>query len=590
MMKRFSPKPWEDYIRNIRNISGMLSASTATAIFLLDVMTPRGIAVPMLYAIPILLTTLVSGLRITGIVGGCAIGLTGLGLYASSGELTPAVIADRTLASLLLCVVIGLVIRQKLLVQQMTREQDALRVSEERFRLLVERVQDYSIVLLDHDGHVQTWNIGAARLQQYTPDEIIGESIARFYTDEDRASNVPQQLLASARQNGRVEQEGWRVRKDGTRFMADVIITALYDDDYRIRGFAKITRDITVRKRMEEQLRAVFEASPSGLLIADGKGRIQKANEFLMGMFGYSGEELIGQPVESLMPVRYRDRHPAQRTDFTHNPSARPMGVGRDLFGLRKNGTEFPIEVGLSPIKAVEGASVLCSIIDITKRLQTEESLRRQEVLERLFEEREATAMTVHDGILQSLYAVRLGLEQCHRTLTDRPEAAVRMLNDRIQDVGLIIAEVRDFMTKQDPLWLQADNLADGFAELVRSFQVSEGLVFHLHCADGVEGIGLPEAERKQIFLIAREGVSNVLRHSSATICRITLGAIEGRLHLSIEDDGIGFQPAVIHGQCRGVGNMEARARQIGATLDIASEMGRGTRITLETVRREVHV
>jgi signal transduction histidine kinase len=96
--------------------------------------------------------------------------------------------------------------------------------------------------------------------------------------------------------------------------------------------------------------------------------------------------------------------------------------------------------------------------------------------------------------------------------------------------------------------------------------------------------------ERRQILMIARESMSNVLRHANATVCRITLEAIEGRLHLSIEDDGIGFRPAVLDTQCRGVGNMEARARQIGATLDIASETGRGTRIMLETVRREVHV
>ena len=126
---------------------------------------------------------------------------------------------------------------------------------EEAFRLLVEAVQDYAIFLLSPDGHVRTWNPGAERAKGYAAPEIIGRHFSVFYTPEEREAGRPQELLGRAAEEGRVEDEGWRVRKDGTRFWADVILTALRDEDGALYGFAKITRDLTERRRAEEQQR-----------------------------------------------------------------------------------------------------------------------------------------------------------------------------------------------------------------------------------------------------------------------------------------------------------------------------------------------
>lgn len=126
-----------------------------------------------------------------------------------------------------------------------------LKLSEERFRLLVETVTDYAIFMLDVDGNVISWNEGAARIKGYRADEIIGQHIARFYPPEKVNSGHPQALLKQAEQQGRVEEEGWRVRKDGTRFWADVLITALRDDTGQLRGFGKVTRDLTERREAE---------------------------------------------------------------------------------------------------------------------------------------------------------------------------------------------------------------------------------------------------------------------------------------------------------------------------------------------------
>jgi PAS domain S-box-containing protein len=135
----------------------------------------------------------------------------------------------------------------------------ALRRSEERFRLLVESVVDYAIFMLDPHGVVQSWNVGAQRLKGYHEEEIVGRHYSTFYTDEDRADRLPDRLLVTALKQGRVQISGWRVRKDGSRFWADVLITALYDETGTHTGFAKVTRDMTdahvVAQEREKTLR-----------------------------------------------------------------------------------------------------------------------------------------------------------------------------------------------------------------------------------------------------------------------------------------------------------------------------------------------
>lgn len=131
--------------------------------------------------------------------------------------------------------------------------EDALRQSEERFHLFVDSVEDYAILMLDARGHVATWNHGAQRMKGYQPQEILGRHFSCFYPEADRAAGRPERLLKAAAANGRVEDESWRVRKDGSRFWANVVLTALRDRNGELRGFAKVTRDFSERKRAEDE-------------------------------------------------------------------------------------------------------------------------------------------------------------------------------------------------------------------------------------------------------------------------------------------------------------------------------------------------
>lgn len=175
--------------------------------------------------------------------------------------------------------------------EQMAEEtlSEALRQSEEHFRLLVENVIDYAIFMLDPQGHVMSWNAGAERIKGYRAEEILGQHFSHFYPEEDIRHGKPERELAIAKIEGRVEDEGWRLRKDGSRFWANVVITALYDQDRRLRGFAKLTRDITERKQIETELTEVQRRLMEG----------REAERL------YLAQELHDGPVQELYGVVY---------------------------------------------------------------------------------------------------------------------------------------------------------------------------------------------------------------------------------------------------------------------------------------------
>src|ERR687896_735364 len=175
--------------------------------------------------------------------------------------------------------------------------------TDEQFRLLVASVSDYAIYLLDPGGRVASWNAGAERIKGYRADEIVGRNFSLFYPLEDRAAGKPQQALAQGARDGRVEAEGWRVCKDGSRFWAEVVITALRDAHGVLTGFAKVTRDMTARHlehQRDQLLAATFNNAPNGIETVDAAGRHIGANASFLRLIGYSEAELVKKTVFDL--------------------------------------------------------------------------------------------------------------------------------------------------------------------------------------------------------------------------------------------------------------------------------------------------
>ena len=243
----------------------------------------------------------------------------------------------------------------------------ASRISAEHFRLIVETVEDYALIMLDAGGRVISWNVGAERIEGYKACEIIGRHFSMFYTPEDIEKGHPDEELRIAAKLGRYTEEGWRVRKDGSRFVADVAIAAIHDEAGKVRGFAKVVHDTTERKRTEERFELVVEASPSALIMVRRDGRITLVNSQTEKLFGYARHELVGRSIEMLLPERSRGPHGVLVDGFFSAPAARAMAAGRELFGVRKDGSEVPVEIGLNPIDASSGKFVLASITTLRR-------------------------------------------------------------------------------------------------------------------------------------------------------------------------------------------------------------------------------
>jgi PAS domain S-box-containing protein len=258
------------------------------------------------------------------------------------------------------------------------------RVDAERFRLLVESVSDYAIYMLDPEGIVTTWNAGAQRFKGYTADEIIGQHFSRFYTEEDKRSGLPARALATAAQRGHFEQESWRVRKDGTRMWAHVVIDPIRDGDGNLIGFAKITRDISERKATEDALRRSEErfrllvqgVTDYAIYMLDPQGHVTNWNPGAQRFKGYTEEEIQGEHFSRFYTDEDRATELPRRALET---AVRDGRFEQEGWRVRKDGSRFWAHVVIDPIWD-EGRNLLgfAKVTrDITEKREAQQALEK---------------------------------------------------------------------------------------------------------------------------------------------------------------------------------------------------------------------
>jgi PAS domain S-box-containing protein len=480
----------------------------------------------------------------------------------------------------------------RLAAERARRDVDA---SEERFRLLVESVEEYAILMLDPQGRVSSWNSGAQAIKGYREQEILGQHLSVFYPEEARQRGAPQEALATARRNGHYEYEGWLVHKDGQRFWANVHMTPMYSPDGQLLGFARVTRDMSRRRQIEEALRAsesrfrtIFEGSALGSELFDLDGRLLAYNLSIQRMFGFSAAEL-DQVIGSESP------HPA-------NVVANSALFGQLRSGLLESYTlERPyrhrdgnLVWGRTTVSLVRDQDqnpqfAIAMVEDITDRKQMEAEVA--ELQRRLMEGREAErlhlAQELHDGPIQELYGLTYQLQGFEGAL---PADQVAALAESRATVQQVIDTLRGISGELRPPTLAPFGLKKAIQSHAMSFQETyPGLKLQLDLME--DGQELPEDLRLAFFRIYQACLTNVLRHADASEVEVRFAYDQAQVSLEIHDDGKGFEVPTRWIQLARQGHLglvsaHERAQAIGGQFSVESAPGQGTTVRLVAPRQ----
>ncbi|HEY0271936.1 MAG TPA: PAS domain S-box protein [Chitinophaga sp.] len=281
---------------------------------------------------------------------------------------------------------------------------------------MVEEIEDYAVLLLDINGHIESWNKGAEKVKGYKADEIIGQSFYLFYTPEDRLAGRPGRLLKTALDTGIVRDEGWRVRKDGSRFWGSIVITAIHDDDGEVIGFTKVTRDLTAQKEVMDKLRAseeryarmIEEVEDYAIILLDTEGRIRNWNAGAEKLKGYSAAEVVGQH----FGIFYLPRDRSSQLPEMLLAQARTEGrAHHEGWRLRKDGSQFWGSIVITALHNDDGEVIGFS--QVTKDLTVDK--KAEEAQERYLEQLE----TRNREMEQLTYIASHDLQQPLRTITN---------------------------------------------------------------------------------------------------------------------------------------------------------------------------
>ena len=404
-----------------------------------------------------------------------------------------------------------------------------------------------AIVVVNNDGIIMYVNRQAELLFGYDSSEMIGEKIEMLMPEGVRGKHLKHRHRFSRAPRARPLVSGLSLsgqKKNGEVFEAEIALTPIEQDGQTLISSA--IRDIGEIETSEAHFRNLLESAPDAMIIVDDHGKMTIVNDQTEVMFGYSREKLLGKPIEILLPERFRQQHSAHRAVYSESPRVRLMGTGMDLCGLRQDGTEFPVEISLSPVRSPSGFFVSSVIRDVTERKMLEEELiEARHAAERANKANTAflaaashdlrqpvQALSLLNGALRRTVKVPLALEMVE-SQQQSLDAMTNLLNSLLDisrlDAGAVEPEIEDF-----PIQRLVDRLSAEFSRQARS----KGLSF-----DAQDCHTIVRSDPNLLGEIIQNLVSNAIRYTDKGKVRLTCTEKDGQLCVDVHDTGIGIDP-----------------------------------------------
>ncbi|HEY3766976.1 MAG TPA: PAS domain S-box protein [Gaiellales bacterium] len=467
---------------------------------------------------------------------------------------------------------------------------DRVDVAERQFEQLLEFAPD-AVVGIDAAGRIVLVNRQVERVFGYGRDELVGEPVERLVPE--RFHDIHTSHRARYFADPRTRAMGadlalFAVRKDGSEFPAEISLSSI-DLDGGTLAVAAI-RDITERQSAERRFEQLLEAAPDAIVGVDDAGRIMLVNQQVERVFGYAREELLGERVERLVPERFHRAHVQHRGRFFSQPGTRAMGAELSLFGLRKDGTEFPAEISLSSIEATGGTMAITSIRDVTERLVAQsvanEEVHRREIVAAMLKAEEAErgriATSLHDDTIQAMTASMIAIDRVLKApgADDGLIAALRRARGTIEEAT---ERTRRLTFELRPALLHEQGMAPAITAMVEQAAAELG---------AQATVNVPRRRfdwdvEELVYRTVREAMANVIKHSEASHVIVTVACRRDSLTGLVADDGRGFDieeaaqrpDSILH---IGLDTMIERVRLAGGVVDIDSAAGAGTRISFD--------